>query len=123
MPNPATMPFQGGESAQQAEHQRVLNNMRAAGYSEQRIRAMDPYMHQAADPPGTKYKTIMGIKVRDDGMTVNQALNNIKYNGLMNTPIYATKDAYQPGEYGYYKGAGGKMNFGEWLDHGQPVRP
>jgi hypothetical protein len=118
MPNPATMPLQGGESAQESEHQRVLNNMRAHGYSEARIKAVDPYIHQS-EAPGTTYRNVMGIKVRNDGMTVNQAFNNIKNNGLMNTPISTDLNHYAPGTYGYYKTHGGRKTFGQWLDDGQ----
>jgi len=116
MPNPANQSFQGGESAQQAEHQRVMSNMRAHGYSEERIKAMEPYMHQPDDPPGTTYRVVNGIKIPNDGMTVNQALTNIKTNGLMNTPIYADWEHYQPGTYGWYKGHGGTKTFSQWLD-------
>jgi hypothetical protein len=115
-PNPATMPFQGGQSAQDAEHQRVMENMRRAGYSDQRIRSMDPYMHQGADPPGTTYRMINGIRVRNDGMTADQALNNVINNGTMNTPIHADYRQYQPGTYGYYRGQGGSKTYGQWLN-------
>src|SRR5262249_28176561 len=43
MPNPATMPLQNGPAEREAEHQRILNNMRHAGYSEDRIKAVDQY--------------------------------------------------------------------------------
>ncbi len=115
MQNPAAMPFQGGESAQESEHQRVLKNMRANGYSQDRINSLEPYTHQAEEP-GTTYRDVMGIKVRNDGMTVDQAFSNVKNNGLMNTPIYANPRAYQPGTYGYYRGMGGTKNYGQWLD-------
>lgn len=116
MQNPATIPFQGGDSAREAEHQRVLSNMRAAGYSEDRING---YNQQSSDPPGMTYRSVMGIKVRNDGMTAGQAFSNIKNSGLMNTPIHADPDYYQPGTYGYYRGHGGTKTFGQWLDDGQ----
>jgi hypothetical protein len=115
VPNPATTPFQSGENAREAEHQRVLNNMRAHGYSEARIKAAEPYIHQS-EAPGTTYRNVMGIKVRNDGMTVDQAFNNMKNNGVMNTPIYSNPNRYAPGSYGYYKGHGGTKTFGQWLD-------
>jgi hypothetical protein len=119
MPNPANLPLQeGAASAQEAEHQRVLNNMRAASYSEERIKALEPYIHQS-DPPGTTYRNIMGIKVRNDGMTVDKALNNIKSSGLMNTPISTDPHYYQNGTYGYYRTHGGTKSYGQWLDDGQ----
>ena len=116
MQNPANVPFQGGESAQEAEHQRVLNNMRASGrYSEDRIRAMDPYIHQAEEP-GMTYRMVNGIKVRNDGMTVDQAFNNIKTNGLLNTPISTDPNYYAPGSYGWYKTHGGNLPFAKWVE-------
>jgi len=115
-PNPATMPFQGGQSAQESEHQRVVENMRRAGYSNARIGAMDPYMHQPDDPAGTTYRTIGGIRYRNDGVTPGQALNNIINNGTMNTPIHADYHQYQPGTYGYYRGTGGTKTYGQWLN-------
>ncbi len=114
-PNPATMPFQGGESAQEAEHQRVLSNMRAHGYSEDRIKSLQPYIHQE-DAPGTTYRNVMGIKVRNDGMTFGEAFNNVKTNGLMNTPIETDQHAYVSGTYGYYRTHGGTKNFSQWMD-------
>jgi hypothetical protein len=115
MPNPATQAFQGGQSAQDAEHQRVLDNMRRHGYSEDRIRAMDPYMHQS-EAPGTTYRMVNGIKVRNDGMTFGHALNNVTNSGLMNTPINSDPRHYAQGTYGYYRGMGGTKNFGQWLN-------
>lgn len=115
MPNPATMPFQGGQSSADAEHQRVMENMRRAGYSDSRIKALDGYTHQAADPPGTTYRVINGIKVRNDGMTAGQAFENVINNGTMNTPIHADYRYYSKDEYGYYHNMGGKKTFAEWL--------
>jgi hypothetical protein len=117
MPNPATQQSQGGMSAQ-AEHQRVVENMRRHGYSEDRIRALDPYIHQQADPPGTTYRTIGGIRVRNDGMTPGQALHNITTNGIMNTPISTDRNYYASGTYGYYRNHGGTRNYDQWL-HGE----
>jgi hypothetical protein len=124
MPNPATMPIpaatpnQGAtpyEIQEGAEHQRILNNMRRYGYSEDRIKAVDPYTHNT-DPPGTTYRMVNGIRVRNDGMTVDQAFNNIKTNGLMNTPISTDKDYYAPGSYGWYKTHGGTLPFAKWVE-------
>jgi hypothetical protein len=111
MPNPAA---QSCDSARQAEHQRVLNNMRRAGYSEDRIKAAQSYM--PGDPPGTTYRMVNGIRVRNDGMTPGQALNNITNSGLMNTPINSDPRHYAPGTYGNYRGMGGTKNFGQWLN-------
>jgi hypothetical protein len=113
-PNPATMPFEGGESAREAEHERFVNTLRARGYSDERIRMVDP---NPRDPPGTKYKMVNGIKYRDDGMTPQQALHNITTNGVMNTPISTDPNYYAPGTYGWYRAHGGQQNYDEWL-HG-----
>lgn len=84
MPNPATMPLDSGDpvSARQAEHQNIINQMRKHGASEGRINS---YREQTEDAPGTTYHMVGGLKMRDDGMTPGQALNNITHSGLMNT--------------------------------------
>jgi hypothetical protein len=118
MPNPAYVQQDAGPNARTAERERLIENMRKAGYSEERIKAASGYMGYQEDPPGTKYKMMGGLKVRDDGMTPEQALHNITTNGLMNTPISTDRNYYAPGSYGYYKTHGGTSNFDQWM-HGQ----
>lgn len=119
MPNPAyqTPASTVGMSPQEAEHQRVLSNMRRAGYSDGRINAMEPYMHHQ-DAPGTTYRNVGGLMMRNDGMTPQQALHNVTSSGLMNTPISTDKNHYGGNEYGYYKNTGGRKTFDQWL-HGE----
>jgi hypothetical protein len=71
---------------------------------------------RTTDPPGTTYRMVNGIRVRNDGMTAGQALNNITNSGLMNTPINSDPRHYAQGTYGYYRGMGGTKNFGQWLN-------
>ena len=124
MPNPAySGPQENNAAAREAEHQRVLENARKAGYSQSRLNNIPKFHERSDDPPGTKYRSFAGITVQDDGLTPAQRLHNITSNGVMNTPIHADKRYYSSGEYGYYKGSGGTMTYQQWLDNGKPVRP
>lgn len=115
MPNPATMQLAPGDpvAARQAEHQNILNQMRKHGAS---AGQMQTYREQTEDAPGTTYTNMGGIRVRNDGMTPGQALQNITHSGLMNTPISTDPHHYAQGTYGYYKTHGGTLNYADWLE-------